>query len=138
MGKYTDATQAASDGPARWRARLTCLTCQPRSPKLTDRLRQPEHPLGRLGWSCRPNGHYATFGSVVIEAPRRLDPDPAGRREQVTSAFTEQAATRPLTARLAEPLSQSPTEQTFETSLRWFIDGFAANATGPVTGPRDH
>jgi TetR/AcrR family transcriptional regulator, tetracycline repressor protein len=68
-----------------------------------------------------------TFGSVVLDAPRRQDPDPTSRQSRTYAAFATPADT-PRMARLADPLSRPPTEGAFETSLRWLIDGISRSA----------
>jgi AcrR family transcriptional regulator len=68
-----------------------------------------------------------TFGSVVIDAPRRSDPDPLGRQAANVAAFAGQHGL-PRVSRLAEPLSRPPADAAFATSLRWLIDGIAAAA----------
>lgn len=68
-----------------------------------------------------------TYGAVVIEAPRRQEPDPAGRQAQAYAAFAGQVD-QPRMARLAHALSRPPTEHTFEASVRWLIDGIARRA----------
>jgi AcrR family transcriptional regulator len=61
-----------------------------------------------------------TFGSVALDAPRRLD-DPARREAAGAAAFAARA--EPRVAALAEPLSRRPAGTDFETSLRWLLDG---------------
>jgi AcrR family transcriptional regulator len=68
-----------------------------------------------------------TFGSVVLDAPRREEPDPASREARSVAAFSANPA-RPTMAELAGPLSRPPTEAAFATSLRWLIDGIARAA----------
>jgi AcrR family transcriptional regulator len=69
-----------------------------------------------------------TFGWVAIDAPRRAEPDPAGRQAESYAAFAGQEG-GPMMAALADPLSRPPAEPTFETSLRWLIDGIARGAS---------
>jgi TetR/AcrR family transcriptional regulator, tetracycline repressor protein len=61
-----------------------------------------------------------TFGSVALDAPRRLD-DPAQREAAGAAAFA--ARTEPRVAALAEPLARRPADTDFATSLRWLLDG---------------
>lgn len=63
-----------------------------------------------------------TFGSVVIDAPRRADPDPARRTAESVAAFSARSS-QPRIATLAEPLSQAPSDVDFEVGLRWLIEG---------------
>lgn len=69
-----------------------------------------------------------TFGWVAIEAPRRLEPDPVARQADTYAAYTGQDANSRM-AELADPLSRQPAEASFETSLRWLIDGIAVDAS---------
>jgi AcrR family transcriptional regulator len=68
-----------------------------------------------------------TFGSVVLDAPRREEPDPASREARSAAAFSADPE-RPMMAELAGPLSRPPTDAAFATSLRWLIDGIAGAA----------
>lgn len=68
-----------------------------------------------------------TFGSVVLDAPRMGDPDPAGRQADGAIAFAGRRDL-PRVSRLAVPLARRPAEADFETSLRWLIDGIARSA----------
>ena len=63
-----------------------------------------------------------TFGSVALDAPRRVEPDPDARQRASAAAFASDPAS-PRMAQLADPLSRPPTEGAFETGLRWLIDG---------------
>ena len=63
-----------------------------------------------------------TFGSVALDAPRRLEPDPDARQRASAAAFASDSAS-PRMAELADPLSRPPTDDAFETGLRWLIDG---------------
>jgi TetR/AcrR family tetracycline transcriptional repressor len=65
-----------------------------------------------------------TFGSVVVDAPRRADPDPARRTAESLAAFSTQSG-QPRVAKLEEPLSRPPSDVDFEIGLRWLIDGMA-------------
>ncbi len=65
-----------------------------------------------------------TFGSVVLDAPRRSDPDPEDRAARSRAAFATSAET-PRVAGLAELLARPPDAVAFETSLGWLIDGIA-------------
>lgn len=65
-----------------------------------------------------------TFGSVVIDAPRRADPDPELRTAESVAAFSARSD-QPRVSKLAEPLSRPPSDADFETGLRWLIDGMA-------------
>ncbi|MFD4422963.1 TetR/AcrR family transcriptional regulator [Agromyces sp. NPDC058484] len=65
-----------------------------------------------------------TFGSVIIEAPRRREPDPEARRRQVHAAIVATGG-HPRMTRLAESVAQPPDESTFESGLRWLLDGIA-------------
>jgi AcrR family transcriptional regulator len=65
-----------------------------------------------------------TFGWVAIEAPRRLEPDPASRQAETYVAYSGPGA-GPRMAELGDPLSRQPPEASFGTSLRWLIDGIA-------------
>jgi TetR/AcrR family transcriptional regulator, tetracycline repressor protein len=67
-----------------------------------------------------------TFGSVVIDAPRRADPDPAQRTAESVAAFSSRSEEARV-ARLAVPLSKPPSDADFEVGLRWLIDGMARN-----------
>lgn len=62
-----------------------------------------------------------TFGSVALDAPRRLD-DPAAREAAGVAVFAARTD-RPRVASLAEPLARGPAETDFATSLRWLLDG---------------
>jgi AcrR family transcriptional regulator len=75
-----------------------------------------------------------TFGSVVLDAPRRHEPDPASREAESYAAFARDMG-RPRMAELAGPLSRTPVEAAFETSLRWLIDGIEHGPTGRDGGP---
>lgn len=68
-----------------------------------------------------------TFGSVVLDAPRREEPDPASREARSAAAFAADPE-RAMMAELAGPLSRPPTDAAFATSLRWLIDGIARAA----------
>jgi AcrR family transcriptional regulator len=68
-----------------------------------------------------------TFGSVVLDAPRRREPDPAGRETQSIGAFAGRGD-MPRVAALAVPLSRPPAADAFARSLRWLIDGIVAAA----------
>jgi TetR/AcrR family transcriptional regulator, tetracycline repressor protein len=61
-----------------------------------------------------------TFGSVALDAPRRLD-DPVRREAAGAVAFA--ASPEPRVAALAEPLARRPADTDFATSLRWLLDG---------------
>ena len=63
-----------------------------------------------------------TFGSVVIDAPRLADPNPAQRTAESVAAFSARNEL-PRVASLAEPLSRPPSDVDFEIGLRWLIDG---------------
>ena len=65
-----------------------------------------------------------TFGSVVMDAPRRADPDPVRRTAESVAAFSARSEEARV-ARLAEPLSRPPSDLDFEVGLRWLIDGMA-------------
>jgi hypothetical protein len=73
-----------------------------------------------------------TFGWVVIDSPRRAEPDPATRQAQSHAAYSGQDD-RPRMAELADPLSRKPADETFETSLRWLIDGIVQDESPPGT-----
>jgi AcrR family transcriptional regulator len=62
-----------------------------------------------------------TFGSVALDAPRRLD-DPVEREATGVAAFAARTE-HPRVASLAEPLAQRPADTDFATSLRWLLDG---------------
>ncbi len=62
-----------------------------------------------------------TFGSVVLDAPRRLD-DPVAREAASVAAFAARTD-HPRVASLAEPLARRPADADFATSLRWLLDG---------------
>jgi AcrR family transcriptional regulator len=70
-----------------------------------------------------------TFGSVVVDAPRRADPDPTRRRAESVAAFSAQSR-QPRVAKLAKPMSRPPSDVDFETGLRWLIDGMARTKAG--------
>ena len=63
-----------------------------------------------------------TFGSVALDAPRRLEPDPEARQRTSAAAFASDPAS-PRMAELSDPLSRPPAEGSFESGLRWLIDG---------------
>ena len=63
-----------------------------------------------------------TFGSVVLDAPRRTDPDPVDRQARNLASFAA-SETTPRVASLADPMSRPPVESAFETALGWLIDG---------------
>ncbi len=62
-----------------------------------------------------------TFGSVALDAPRRLD-DPAAREAAGVAEFAARTD-HPRVASLAEPLARRPADTDFATSLRWLLDG---------------
>ena len=68
-----------------------------------------------------------TFGSVALDAPRRLELDPDARQRASGAAFASEPAS-PRMAELADPLSRPPTDGVFETGLRWLIDGIERTA----------
>jgi len=74
-----------------------------------------------------------TFGFVAQEAPRRVDPEPGSRRMKSEEAFGA-ARDHPLMRELAKPLSEHPSDETFEKGLRWILDGIHATAAGEITG----
>lgn len=76
-----------------------------------------------------------TFGFAAQEAPRRADPDPESRRIESEAAFGT-APDRPVTRELARPLSEHPSDETFERGLCWLLDGIRAAAEGGPTGSR--
>lgn len=63
-----------------------------------------------------------TFGSVALDAPRRLEPDPDARQRASAAAFARDPSS-PRMAELADPLSRPPADGAFETGVRWLIDG---------------
>jgi len=63
-----------------------------------------------------------TFGSVALDAPRRSESDPDGRRRASAAAFAGDPSA-PRMAQLADRLSRPPANGSFETGLRWLIDG---------------
>lgn len=67
-----------------------------------------------------------TFGSVALDAPRQLDPDPR-RREAASAAAFGSRTDRPRVAALAEPLAARPTDGSFAVSLGWLIEGIVAD-----------
>ena len=69
-----------------------------------------------------------TFGSVALDAPRRLEPDPETRQRASAAAFANDPAS-PRMAELSDPLSRPPAEGSFETGLRWLIDGIERSNT---------
>lgn len=69
-----------------------------------------------------------TFGSVVLDAPRRQDPDLDAREAASAEAFGSQADL-PRVSALAEPLARRPDESDFGTALRWLLDGIERNGT---------
>ena len=69
-----------------------------------------------------------TFGSVALDAPRRLEPDPEARQRASAAAFANDPAS-PRMAELSDPLSRPPAEGSFETGLRWLIDGIERSNT---------
>lgn len=71
-----------------------------------------------------------TFGWVVIDAPRRVEPNPGSRQAQSHAAFSGQVD-GPRMAELADPLSRKPNDATFETSLRWLIGGIVHDVASP-------
>lgn len=62
-----------------------------------------------------------TFGSVALDAPRRLDD--AARREAAGAAAFAARTDRPRVAALAEALARRPADADFATALRWLLDG---------------
>jgi TetR/AcrR family tetracycline transcriptional repressor len=70
-----------------------------------------------------------TFGSVALDAPRRLETDPEARRRANAVAFASDPAS-PRMAELSDPLSRLPADGSFETGLRWLIDGIERSNTG--------
>ncbi len=62
-----------------------------------------------------------TFGSVALDAPRRLD-DPAAREAAGVAEFAARTD-HPRVASLAESLARRPADADFATSLRWLLDG---------------
>jgi AcrR family transcriptional regulator len=75
-----------------------------------------------------------TVGSVVLEAPRRLDPQPAARERAGVAAFGSQADL-PRVAALAGPLAARPAASDFATSVRWLLSGIEHAAGRPAGGP---
>jgi AcrR family transcriptional regulator len=71
-----------------------------------------------------------TFGSVTLDAPRRLD-DPAKREAAGVAAFAARTD-RPRVAALAEPLARRPEDADFATSLRWLLDGMERASLEPA------
>lgn len=65
-----------------------------------------------------------TFGSVALDARRRADPDLARREAESAAAFGSMTDLRRVAA-LAELLARPPVGATFETAIRWLIDGIA-------------
>jgi AcrR family transcriptional regulator len=65
-----------------------------------------------------------TFGSVVLDAPRRREPDTMTRESQSVATFGARTELARVAA-LAGPLSKPPDEDAFRTSLRWLLDGIA-------------
>ena len=65
-----------------------------------------------------------TFGSVALDAPRRVDPDPAARWAASEAAFSADTAPS-LVSRNARALARPPAESEFERSLGWLLDGIA-------------
>lgn len=63
-----------------------------------------------------------TFGSVVLDAPRAREPDPARRERESEVAFRARSELERV-SRLSEPLARRPVEGAFEAGLRWLIDG---------------
>ena len=70
-----------------------------------------------------------TFGSVALDAPRRLEPDPEARRRASAAAFASDPAS-PRMAEVGDPLSRPPSEGSFEIGLRWLIDGIERSNAG--------
>lgn len=66
-----------------------------------------------------------TLGFAAQEAPRRADPDPAGRRAASEAAMRD-APERPRVRRMAGPLARHPDDETFATGLGWLLAGIAA------------
>jgi AcrR family transcriptional regulator len=63
-----------------------------------------------------------TFGSVALDAPRRAEADPDARQRASAAAFASHPGA-PRMAELADALSRPPADGSFETGLRWLIDG---------------
>ena len=63
-----------------------------------------------------------TFGSVALDAPRRLEPNPEARQRTSAAAFASDPAS-PRMAELSDSLSRPPADGSFETGLRWLLDG---------------
>jgi AcrR family transcriptional regulator len=76
-----------------------------------------------------------TFGFAAQEAPRRADPDRESRRRKSEEAFG-MAHDEPLVRELAQPLSEHPSDDTFEKGLRWLLDGIRASVAGQITRPQ--
>jgi TetR/AcrR family transcriptional regulator, tetracycline repressor protein len=68
-----------------------------------------------------------TFGSVVLDAPRLQEPDPAGREIAGADAFRSRVDL-PRVAELAEPLARRSRDDAFETGLGWLVDGIESGA----------
>lgn len=75
-----------------------------------------------------------TFGFSAQEAPRLEEPEPELRSTKSEEAFGR-APDRPLVRELAKPLSEHPSDDTFEKGLRWLLDGINAASAEP-TGSR--
>lgn len=69
-----------------------------------------------------------TVGFAAQAYPRATDPDARDRRSQSRKAFG--GADLPLTSAAATLLAEYPSERSYETGLRWLIDGIATRAGG--------
>jgi AcrR family transcriptional regulator len=66
-----------------------------------------------------------TFGFAAQEAPRRADPEGERRLAENEAAFAA-ARDRPRMRELAVQLARHPGDETFESGLRWLLDGIGA------------
>jgi len=68
-----------------------------------------------------------TTGSAAFEAPRRADPDPAGRAERARRAAGQLDPARfPYMTAAAADVAEHPGDRVFRLGLRWILDGLAA------------
>ena len=71
-----------------------------------------------------------TFGAVVLDAPRRLEPDTSARVSASREAFRSRTD-QPRVARLADSLARPPAEDHFEIGRRWLLAGIEEGRAGP-------
>ncbi len=77
-----------------------------------------------------------TLGFAAQEAPRRDDAAPAARRTASRRAFAGATGLERVQS-LAERLAAHPDSATFETGLRWLIEGIATGPAAASLSPDD-